>query len=319
MNLLSEYQHFLSDERRYSPATVKAYMGDIEHFIATLSLCEGEEFDPSIVSREDVAEWIMQLTDDGRKPTSVNRAISSVRSLFRWLQERGYIANNPTLQVSSQRLPVRPPTFVRREVASDLVEQLSSSLSPFVPRPLSNDKEALLSWNDQYRAARNATIVLLFYATGLRLAEVEQLTVEDAGNDYTALRVLGKGNKVRIVPLIEAIRKILMQYCEKWRPEICNSRQKALFLTEKGEAMSRWQMERVVKRVLAENNVQGKNSPHVLRHTFATHLLGNGADMRDIQELMGHTTLTTTQVYTHNTAEELKQAYNKAHPRADKQ
>ncbi len=316
--IVGEYERYLSAERRYSPATVKAYMNDVESFLASIDSA-GEEFDPQMVSRDDVAEWVMRLTDAGRKPSSVNRAVSAVRSLFRWLQERGYTDHNPTLQVTSQRLPVRPPTFVRRDLAEELVQELSEVITAFTPRPVAIDRKELRNWESTYRDARNATLVLLFYATGLRLAEMEQLKMEDMGNDYADLRVVGKGHKVRIVPLIESIQKKISLYCEKWRPEICISHQKALFLTEKGEAMSRWQMERVVKQVLADHNIQGKISPHVLRHTFATHLLGSGADMRDIQELMGHATLTTTQVYTHNTAEELKKAYNKAHPRADKQ
>lgn len=313
VDALSQFEEYLRYERRYSPATVEAYLRDVREFCAWIG--QGGDVgcvDLSLVTRNEIAEWVMWLTESGHKATSVNRATSAVKSLFRLLHGRGIIPTNPAALIGTQRVPQRPPTFVQTDCTKDIIKGLVEAVSDFCPP--AEDEE----WSARYSRALNGTIIILFYATGLRLAELVSLTTDSFAFAYASLRVVGKGEKERVVPLPSLAQKIIADYCEKWRREICKSQEKVLFLTSKGEAMSRWQIERAVKSTLAEYGVQGKISPHVLRHTFATHLLGGGADMRDIQELMGHASLSTTQIYTHNTAEELKKAYNKAHPRADK-
>lgn len=311
VDALSQFEEYLRYERRYSPATVEAYLRDVRGFCAWIGR-KGECVDLSLVTRNDIAEWVMWLTESGHKATSVNRATSAVKSLFRLLHGRGIIPTNPAALIGTQRVPQRPPTFIQADRTKDIIRGAVEAVSDFCPA--TGEEE----WAARYVRALHGTIIILFYATGLRLAELVSLTTDSFASAYTSLRVVGKGDKERMVPLPALAQRVVAGYCEKWRREICKSQEKVLFLTSKGEAMSRWQVERAVKSTLAEYGVQGKTSPHVLRHTFATHLLGGGADMRDIQELMGHSSLSTTQIYTHNTAEELKKAYKKAHPRADK-
>ena len=311
------FEEYLLAERRYSPATVEAYLRDVSSFIATVQSATAP-YDPALVSREDIAEWVITLTEqEKRRASSVNRATSAVKAYFRLLHARGIVPSNPATLIGSQRIPQRPPTFIHADKARDIVRNAIEAVSDFAPR-VTEGSEAQREWAEQYRRATSGAIIILFYATGLRLAELTSLTTHSFAADYASLRVVGKGYKERALPLPRTAQQIVRAYCEKWRREICISQEKALFLTSKGEAMSRWQIERAVKAVLTECGVQGKISPHVLRHTFATHLLGGGADMRDIQELMGHSSLSTTQIYTHNTAEELKKAYKRAHPRAKK-
>ena len=159
-------------------------------------------------------------------------------------------------------------------------------------------------------------IVLRFYACGLRLAELVDIDRGDFSDDFTSLRVRGKGDKERLVPVLEFLREKILHYLTLIEGQnICNSSEKALFLTHKGKRISRMTVYRVVRGELEQSGVQGKKSPHVLRHTFATHLLNGGADMREIQELLGHASLQATQVYTHNSIARLREVYAKAHPR----
>ena len=165
--------------------------------------------------------------------------------------------------------------------------------------------DELLDPSDDFLAQRDALVILLLYATGIRLAELLSLRIDDFSDDFDILKIKGKGDKERIVPVIRA-------------ENICESGNNCLFLTRDGKPMSRTEAYRVVHGVLREAGVQGKSSPHVLRHTFATHLLNRGTDIRVIQELLGHASLEATQIYTHNSIEALKQAYKQAHPRAKK-
>lgn len=156
----------------------------------------------------------------------------------------------------------------------------------------------------------------MLYACGLRLAELIGIDCDDFSDDYRTLRIRGKGDKERIVPVMEFVREKILRYLDLIRRQnICKSGEKALFLTLKGERVSRTAVYRIVQRELGRGGVQGKKSPHVLRHTFATHLLNGGADMREIQELLGHASLQATQVYTHNSIARLREVYAKAHPR----
>ena len=295
--MLDEFIQYLAGERRYSPLTVRNYRHDIEQFYAWLDT-DDDHFDPHAVTAETVREWILFRTEQGRLGAgSINREVSSLRSYFKWMLRRGLLTQNIFLRIHSLKTSRRLPAFVPESRMTGIVSECEFD-------------------SDRFTTERNSLIVLLLYACGLRLAELVGIDRTDFSADYTSLRVRGKGDKERIVPVMEFVREKILHYIELIeRQNICKSSEKALILTQKGKRISRSVVYRVVREELGRGGVQGKRSPHVLRHTFATHLLNGGADMREIQELLGHASLQATQVYTHNSIARLREIYNKAHPR----
>lgn len=299
MNLIDRFLEWLEAERRYSPLTVRNYQRDIDQFLGWMSLTR-DSFVPNMIKREDVEEWIIYLGDKRKlKATSVNRTVASLRTLWRWLLHHGHVKRDVVSMIRSTKTPRRLPVFVPDSRMAEVVEGIKEDLR-----------------SGDYVRVRDAVVVVLFYTSGMRLAELHSLNVGDISADFSHIRVLGKGNKERIVPLIAPVQEILKKYCgQKSSQNICIDQKKALILSEKEERLSQRTLQRIVDRVLKASGVQGKTSPHVLRHTFATHLLNMGADLRDIQELLGHSSLKATQVYTHNDIERLKAVYSEAHPR----
>ena len=242
----------------------------------------------------------MYLSDERKlKAPSVNRTVASLRTLWRWLMHHGHVERDVVSMIRSTKTPRRLPVFVPDSRMTEVIEGIKEDLR-----------------SGDFVRVRDAVVVVLFYTSGMRLAELHQVNVGDISADFSHIRVLGKGNKERIVPLIAPVQEILKKYCgQKSSQNICIDQKKALILSEKEERLSQRTLQRIVDRVLKASGVQGKTSPHVLRHTFATHLLNMGADLRDIQELLGHSSLKATQVYTHNDVERLKAIYAEAHPR----
>lgn len=295
--MLTEFIRYLEAERRYSPLTVRNYRRDVERFLAWLG-CDDAHFDPNRVSVDEVRAWILHRSESAHlSAASVNREVSSLRALFRWLLRTGAVEKDVLQSVRSLKTPQRLPAFVPESRMTGIVGACETETEDFTRE-------------------RNALIVLLFYGCGLRLAELVGIDRDDFSADFTSLRVRGKGDKQRLVPVLEFVReKILRHLATIERQNICNSAEKALFLTLKGKRISRSVVYRAVRDELARAGVQGKKSPHVLRHSFATHLMNGGADMREIQELLGHASLQATQVYTHNSIARLREVYQKAHPR----
>ena len=295
--MLDKFIRYLEAERRYSPLTVRNYRRDVEAFLTWLGV-DDAAFDPRRITSEDIREWIVHRSEQGRlSAASINREVSSLRSFFRWLHRTGAVDRNVAKSVPSLRTSRRLPAFVPESRMSGIVSECRYDSEGFVTE-------------------RNSLIVLMFYACGLRLAELVDIDRGDFSDDFTSLRVRGKGDKERLVPVLEFLREKILHYLTLIEGQnICNSSEKALFLTHKGKRISRMTVYRVVRGELEQSGVQGKKSPHVLRHTFATHLLNGGADMREIQELLGHASLQATQVYTHNSIARLREVYAKAHPR----
>ncbi len=297
MSLISEFISYLEAERRYSPLTVRNYRRDIDRFFDWLDTDE-ERFDPQAVDIDQIREWIIHRSESGRlSGASLNREISSLRSLFRWLRKTGRLDKDIMQPILSMKTSHRLPTFVPESRMTKIVEERNPDC-------------------DDFSRERDSLMVLLFYTCGLRLAELIGINRDDFSEDYTSLRVRGKGGKERMTPIMDFVREKLLCYLDLInRQNICNCEEKALLLTSQGKRISRIRVYRTIKGVLTEAGVQGKKSPHVLRHTFATHLLNGGADIREIQELLGHSSLQATQVYTHNSIAHLKKIYAKAHPR----
>ncbi len=295
--MLSDFIRYLEAERRYSPLTVRNYRRDIELFERWLSTT-GRPTDPAKITTEAIRDWILFRSEHSKlHAASINRELSSLRAWFRWLLRSGKVTKDVTHAVASLRTAHRLPAFVPESRMSPLIENCEEE---------SND----------FETERNSLIILIFYTCGLRLSELIGIDRCDFSDNYTSLRVVGKGDKERIVPIMEFVReKILSYQALIERQNICNSTEKALFLTQKGERISRSTVYRIVQAELGRAGVQGKKSPHVLRHTFATHLLNGGADIREIQELLGHASLQATQIYTHNSIAKLREVYTKAHPR----
>lgn len=295
--MLDEFIRYIEAERRYSPLTIRNYRHDVEQFLAGSGIPDT----PSglqAVTTDDIRAWILHRTEeDGIGAASMNREVSSLRSFFRWLLVQGVVTHNVVQSVSSLKTARRLPAFVPESRMNGIVNECGFDTDLF-------DRE------------RNSLIILLLYTCGLRLAELIGIDRDDFSDDGSSLRIRGKGDKERLVPILEPVREKISHYLGLIeRQNICKSSEKALFLTHKGKRISRTTVYRIVRAELDRGGVQGKKSPHVLRHTFATHLLNGGADMREIQELLGHASLQATQVYTHNSIARLREVYAKAHPR----
>lgn len=299
MNRVEQFITVLEAERRYSAHTIEGYRHDIYAFLSWLEV-DVESFDAESITRDNITDWAIYLFEkQGLKATSVNRYLASLRSLWSWLRKSGYTQRDIMRGISTFKPPKRLPTFVPDSRMMDVVAELKDDIE-------SNDSERL----------RDALIVLLIYTCGLRLSELVEANREDVAADFSYIRVMGKGGKQRVQPIVKSLGEILKKYfSQNSSQNICIGQKKALILSQKGERINRRAVQRIVERKLKCSGVQGKTSPHVLRHTFATHLLNDGADLREIQELLGHSSLRATQVYTHADFERLKDIYRCAHPR----
>ena len=292
--MIDDFIAYIAAERRYSPLTVRNYRHDVESFAAWCCERAGiptEDFNPAAVHLEDVHGWIMHRMDDDRiKPASMNRELSSLKSYFRFLRMHGEIDRDVFKRVSSLKTPHRLPAFVPETRMEKVLENLREQ-----------------SRTDDFVEQRNALIVALLYSCGIR--------TDDFSYGYSTLKVRGKGDKERVIPVLPEVGRRIEDYLETGRSAgIIIDGVSTLILSEKGLPLSRSSIRRIVDAELSQADVQGRRSPHVLRHTFATHLLNRDADMRDIQELMGHASLKTTQNYTHNSIAKLQSVYAKAHP-----
>lgn len=311
--MINAFITYIEAEKRYSALTVRNYRHDLEIFAEWWCRKHDAElsgFDVTQLREEDIRQWIMHRTsrkggdDKGISTQSMNRELSTLRSFLRFLRKRGVIEQDLFKRISALKTARRLPTFVpetRMECVLDSLREESEATS-------------LLE-------QRNALIVALFYGSGIRLAELHGAKLCDLSEGYATLRVRGKGDKERIIPLLPELSRRIENYLDTLRHEgIFTTEQMPLIVTEQGTALARSSIQRIVTNELRRANITGKASPHILRHTFATHLLNRNADMRDIQELMGHSSLKTTQHYTHNSIAQLQRIYNEAHPHgADKQ
>ena len=297
--LLDEFILWLEAERRYSPLTVRNYRRDVDDFIAFCGATR-DNFNPNDIRRVDIEEWMVYLGDKRKlKVTSVNRTMASLRTFWRWMLAHDYVTKDIMKTLRQYKAPKRLPTFVPDSRMEDVIAELCEDIA-----------------SDDFERLRDALIILLIYTAGLRLSELVEANASDISADYATLRVMGKGRKERIQPLLGSIGEVLKKYFIQISSQnICTTQKKALILSKKGERISRRTVERIVDRKLKGVGVQGKTSPHVLRHTFATRVLNEGGDLREIQELLGHSSLKATQVYTHLDIERLKHTYAMAHPR----
>lgn len=296
MKQLTDFENYLLGQRRYSSNTARAYISDLEAFIAYIEQAGEESFAPQNITFSDLRSYVMVMVERGDSTRSVNRHIASLKSFFRLMLRQGEIEHNPTLRLHTLKTAATLPDFIPADKMSEITR-------------------ALLEPSDDYQTERDSLVVLLLYSTGIRREELSTITEDDIDLSASTIKIHGKGNKERIVPLLDAVREKLEHFL---RINICKTEKKHLFLTNKSEPMTGECVYTIVRRKLSEMGLTGKLNPHRLRHTFATHLLAHGAAIKSIQELLGHASLASTQIYTHNTIEALKQSYIKAHPRAAK-
>ncbi len=298
--MIIQFLTYLETERRLSPHTLKAYGRDLESFLHSMQELT-PDFKIEELTSDDVREWLVRRSEQRVKSSTINRELSSLRSLCRWAASRGRITRNPTSGIKQLKMGRRLPTIVPESRMQGVIEECQQKS------------------DGDFIEERNSLIIMLFYATGLRLSELQSITLKNFSDDYRTLKVLGKGDKERIVPVVELVRSATKKHIEKIKSQnIWKDGDNSLFLSQQGERLSQNMIYRIVRKHLSAGGVKGRRSPHVLRHTFATHLLNAGADMRDIQELLGHSSLKATQIYTHSSIAHLKDIYSDAHPRSNK-
>jgi integrase/recombinase XerC len=284
---------YLQYEKRFSVHTLTAYKADLQSFSDFIKT-QFEEDDIAQIPHTFIRSWIVQLMDDGMKSKSINRKISTLKSYYKFLQREGDIIQSPMLKVISPKIPKRLPQFVE---ASNMEQLLSET-----------------DFENTFEGIRDRLIIEMFYATGMRVSELLQLKSNDVNLAGMQVKVLGKRNKERIIPVSEHLLPLMNLYLDEKSHSIGESL--AYFCNGKGEPLYTKYVYRLVKKELSKVTTIQKKSPHVLRHTFATHMLNNGADLNAIKELLGHSSLAATQVYTHNSIEKLKNIYKQAHPKS---
>lgn len=293
--MVEGFLKYLQYEKRFSMHTIDAYKVDLEQFSVFLQ-SQYEIVEPPIIQHIHIRSWAVALMEQKYSASSIRRKLSTLKSYFRFLQREQVITRSPMLQVSLPKLGKRLPSVVPEQY----LEQMLNAIDPA----------------DDYEKFRNQLVVELCYLTGMRRGELLNLKVSDLNLSAFTIKVLGKGNKERLIPISHAMATLLRQYLDLRQRTFPNTSELALLLTKDGKAAYPKLIYRIVKEALSTITTQEKRSPHVLRHSFATHLSDHGADLNAIKELLGHSSLAATQIYTHHSIERLKKIYQQAHPKS---
>ena len=288
------FRDYLEKERNYSPHTITAYWADLGAFHDFL-LQNFEQEDLLEVNYSQIRSWIVSLVDGGVSNSSVNRKIASLKAFYKFLLRSRQLQVNPLLKHRSLKTPKRLQI-------------------PFSEKEL-NDVLTLLHFPEGFEGLRDKLIIDLFYTTGIRRTELIHLKIPDIDLSNNTLKVLGKRNKERILPILPIISQQFESYLKERARLEQISDATFFFLTQKGVKLNDSLVYRLINKYFSNVSEKVKKSPHILRHTFATHLLNNGADLNSVKELLGHSSLASTQIYTHNSLAELKKVYGNAHPR----
>lgn len=300
--LIEKYLKYLQVERNSSPHTITSYENDLTSFLsfcASQFECEPEDVDVQHITRLIIRLWLGELSEQGLSKSSIARKVAAIRSFFKYTFKRGYITKNPAHLLVVPKKDKSLPKTVTPEDLNRMLENVNIETT---------------------RGLQDRAILEVFYGTGIRVSELAGLNLTDLDLRAGQITVRGKGNKERIVPLGATARDILKDFINKrielYGPRTDSDARKALFLAASGQRAYVRGIRYMVEKYLSRESEVTQKSPHVLRHSFATHMLNNGADIRLIKEFLGHANLAATQVYTHTSVERLKNVYEQAHPRA---
>lgn len=294
--MLDSFISYLNFERRSSPHTILAYQQDLAQFQAFL-IYTFDGLTTQSAEYSHIRSWIVSLVEVENSSRTVNRKIASLRAYYKFLLKKEAISKDPTTKVTVLKVKKRLPQFVEEADIIDLLEKEETEGSQFI-------------------ILRNRLIIELFYGTGMRLSELIGIKNESISLFESVIKVLGKRNKERVIPINKSLFSLIKEYIEIRRKEFPVVEHDSFLLTAIGAPVYPKLVYRVVKNKLSMISNLDKRSPHILRHTFATHLLEKGADLNAIKDLLGHSSLAATQIYTHNSIEKLKAIFNQAHPKA---
>lgn len=291
---VEDFLNYLRLERNYSKLTVKSYREDLREFELFFKNIE-DTMSWESVDSDVIRDWMEFLMDKGNSAASVNRKLSALRSFYRYALRRELVESDPVHEIQGPKRKKPLPQFLKEKEVDQLLDSVM--------------------WDDNYKSILARTLILTFYSTGIRLSELIGLEDKDVNFMTHELKVTGKRDKQRIIPFGDELSLALQSYMDRRDKEI-DKQDAALFLTTKGLCMTSSQVRYIVRQNLAKVSTLKKKSPHVLRHTFATAMLNHEAGLESVKKLLGHESLSTTEIYTHTTFEQLKKVYKNAHPRA---
>ena len=291
---VQSFLSYIEYERRYSRHTLESYGNDLEQFYFYLK-SEYQKEELELATHLEIRSWIVQMMEHKITPRSINRKLSTLKSFFKFLMRKGVVKKSPLSKVLAPKTSKRLPVFVEKAGIEKLLTEIEFS--------------------EDFEGKRDKMILDLFYNTGMRRSELNNLKETDIDSYNSQIKVLGKGNKERIIPIQPQLRAALKEYMDMKNQSIATP-SIYLFVNMEGKLLNPSNIYQIVKKYLNLITTIDKKSPHVLRHTFATHLMNNGADINAVKELLGHASLAATQVYTHNTIDKLKNIYKQAHPKA---
>jgi len=296
MDHKESFLRYLKVEKHYSPNTICSYRNDLEQFFTFMS-DQDSTVGVTDVTMQDVRQWIAGMIDNGISPASVHRKISSLRVFYRYLRKEGITVHDPLEKIILPKRKKRLPVFVDEGAMDKLLDDYD--------------------FGSDFSGVRNKTIIEMLYFTGMRRAEMISLKNMDVDLESGNVKVTGKRNKQRIIPLVDSFTGRLRDYLKIRDQQTGQAGGEGwFFVSDRGNKLYDKFVYNIVRRYLTMVTTIEKRSPHILRHTFATHMLNHGADLNSIKELLGHSNLSATQIYTHNTFEKLRSIYKQAHPRA---
>lgn len=303
-DILPPFLDYLKFEKRYSEHTLRSYQTDLIQLDDYLQLTfsssveegtSGSGFEASGLTPAILRSWLVTMKTEGLEARSINRKISSVKSFFRFHQRTGFVDKNPASSLTIMKTGKRLPSFLKEEQTAELMAALS---------------------DDTWKGRTEQLLLEILYNSGIRVSELVGLREKHVNVHQSAIKVLGKGNKERVIPVKQELMKLIIEYIKAKRQVFEQYDADALLVNNKGRKLNTQYAYRAVKHLVGKLSTVTRKHPHLMRHSFATQLANNGADLNAIKELLGHASLAATQVYTHNTIEKLKDVYLKAHPKA---